>query len=166
MEYKDISMLPEVYAPVRFVLAKKGANRLIVIGFNPSTATEAHPDNTMQSVLRIATFNGYDGFIMMNVYPLRSTSPQDLPREIDGELHAANLRVIAQTLRENPTADILLAYGNLITLRDYTRRCARDIIELIKQEKRNVKCIKVLKTGFPQHPLYASSRSVLQPYNP
>ena len=58
-------------------------NRLSALGVNPSTAEPDHLDNTLKSVERIALGNGYDSFIMFNVYPQRATRPQDMARERD-----------------------------------------------------------------------------------
>ena len=57
----------------RFALIQKGKRTLFVIGLNPSSADSSTPDPTMQSVLRIASYNGFDGYIMLNLYPLRAT---------------------------------------------------------------------------------------------
>ena len=63
---------------VRYVLGYSGINPLICIGINPSTATPDKLDNTLRSVERIALNNGYDSFMMFNVYPIRSTVFENL----------------------------------------------------------------------------------------
>ena len=63
----------------RFALVQEGQRTLFVIGLNPSTADSLTPDPTMKAVLRIAEYNHFDGFIMINLYPLRATEPSDLP---------------------------------------------------------------------------------------
>ena len=78
----------------RYALIQEGQKTIFVIGLNPSTANESSPDPTMQFTMRIAEYNGYDGFIMLNLYPLRATKPKDLPKDIDIELHNQNLREI------------------------------------------------------------------------
>jgi len=44
---------------------------------NPNTAEPKHLDNTMKSVDRLAKTNGFDSWIMMNVYPEPHTNPND-----------------------------------------------------------------------------------------
>ena len=61
--------VPDFYTEYRYVLGTKGEKPLICIGVNPSTAEPDHLDNTLKSVERIALGNGYDSFIMFNVYP-------------------------------------------------------------------------------------------------
>ena len=50
---------------------------LYVFGINPSTATESRPDPTMRKIIGFAIRNGFEGFAMMNLYPLRSTNPYE-----------------------------------------------------------------------------------------
>ena len=75
--------VPDFYTEYRYVLGTKGQNPLICIGVNPSTAQPDRLDNTLKSVERIALGNGYDSFIMFNVYPQRATRPQDMAKERD-----------------------------------------------------------------------------------
>ena len=83
--------VPDFYTEYRYVLGTKGENPLICIGVNPSTAEPDHLDNTLKSVERIARGNGFDRFIMFNVYPQRATRPQDMARVRDERLHRANM---------------------------------------------------------------------------
>ena len=66
---------------VRYVLGQPGKNNLLVIGVNPSTATPDEPDPTIKKVMKITEDNGYDGWIMVNLYPQRSTNPKGMERE-------------------------------------------------------------------------------------
>ena len=64
---------PDYYAEYRYLLGTRGRNPLICIGINPSTAEPDNLDNTLKSVERIAAGNGYDSFLMFNVYAQRAT---------------------------------------------------------------------------------------------
>ena len=68
--------VPDFYTEYRYILGTRGNNPLICIGINPSTAEPDHLDNTLKSVSRIAAGNGFDSFIMFNVYAQRATSPK------------------------------------------------------------------------------------------
>jgi hypothetical protein len=94
MNYYGIEMIPDVNSDIRFALLKRGERTLYVFGVNPSTATDTHSDRTMSKVIGFASRNDYDGFVMMNLYPLRSTDPFALPKKIDKELHQKNLEMI------------------------------------------------------------------------
>lgn len=55
---------------------------LVVVGLNPSTASEAEPDDTCQRWLSMAQRWGYEALTVLNLYPLRATSPKDMKRGI------------------------------------------------------------------------------------
>ena len=71
---------PNFYSEYRYILGTKGKNPLICIGINPSTAEPDNLDNTLKSVERIAHGNGFDSFIMFNVYAQRATNPDAMER--------------------------------------------------------------------------------------
>ena len=78
---------------IRYVLAKYEANPLIVFGINPSTATAEENDTTISIVERIAKMRGCDGYIMLNVYHIRTTAiGKDYPEEIDFNILEENLK--------------------------------------------------------------------------
>ena len=74
--------VPDHYSEYRYILGTKGSRPLVCIGINPSTAAPDRLDNTLKSAQRIALFNGYDSFIMFNVYAQRATIP-DVEAEFD-----------------------------------------------------------------------------------
>ena len=55
----------------RYVLASRCTKPLVVIGVNPSTANEKYPDPTVRKVIGFAKLNNYDGFVVLNLQPLR-----------------------------------------------------------------------------------------------
>lgn len=55
---------------------------LVVVGLNPSTASEAEPDDTCQRWLSMAQRWGYEALTVLNLYPLRATKPADMKRGI------------------------------------------------------------------------------------
>ena len=69
---------PENNPDLRYLLAKKGKNNLLVVGLNPSTADAENSDPTMRNIDRIAGNNGYDGWLLVNLYPRRKSNPADL----------------------------------------------------------------------------------------
>lgn len=98
MDYNNISM--EGDNMMRFVLQKVGAKPLVVLGLNPSTADDSTPDNTIRRIMHLAEHNGFDSFVMFNVYPLRATKPKDLPYDIDYDIHNRNLECIRLTMNK------------------------------------------------------------------
>ncbi len=164
MNYENIKMYPPQRTHTRYSLIKDGAKMLIVVGFNPSTADDTKIDATMRFVLGIAEFNEYDGFAMVNLYPLRSTNPDDLPLNADEELIKENFSHIDSILEEYPTADILLAYGNLVNSRPYTKEIARNLLELFNNKSRQIYCLAKLRSGNPKHPLRTPFSTKLQKF--
>ena len=69
---------PNFYSEYRYILGTRGKNPLICGGINPSTAKPDALDNTLKSVQRIADGNGFDSFLMFNVYAQRATRPDDM----------------------------------------------------------------------------------------
>ena len=67
--------VPNVYGEYRYILGTRGSRPLICMGINPSTAAPGALDNTLKSVERIALGNGFDSFLMFNVYAQRATDP-------------------------------------------------------------------------------------------
>lgn len=110
----------------RFVLGVSGNHPLICFGVNPSTANHEYADKTLHMVEQIAKRNGFDSWIMFNVYPHRSTDPKCLPCSRDDDLHHENLRYIERYLRETDLT-LWAAWGEPITERDYLIDCLYDI---------------------------------------
>ena len=63
--------VPHTYSEYRYILGTRGLKPLICVGINPSTAAPDALDPTLQSAQRIALNNGYDSFLMFNVYAQR-----------------------------------------------------------------------------------------------
>ena len=82
---------PNFYSEYRYILGTRGEHPLICIGVNPSTAEPDHLDNTLKSVERIALGNGFDSFLMFNVYAQRATDPDAMERVCNSLLHRENL---------------------------------------------------------------------------
>jgi len=158
MKYnEEIKMIPEVYSDIRFALLKEGERILYVFGLNPSTATDTHSDRTMTKVIHFAEDNNYDGFVMMNLYPLRSIYPSALPKIIDKELHQKNLEKIWEIMANIHNLDILLAFGDSIYVTPYLKYCLFDIVNLLKPLDPQWKQIgNPTKYGNPRHPSRAA----------
>ena len=81
---------PNFYSEYRYILGTRGQKPLICIGINPSTAQPDDLDNTLKSVQRIALGNGYDSFLMFNVYAQRATDPDAMEKVCNPLLHREN----------------------------------------------------------------------------
>lgn len=145
----------------RFVLGFDNSNPLIVIGVNPSTADDNKPDATIRRIIGYTQRNGFDGFLMLNVYPQRATLPRNLSKECDTELHKQNVQHITQLLSTHSRPTILAAFGDTILIRPYLKSCFADIVFSVLELKPNwLQIGNPTKKGNPRHP----SRGHYQPF--
>ena len=159
---------PNFYSEYRYILGTRGKNPLICIGINPSTARPDDLDNTLKSVERIALGNGFDSFIMFNVYAQRATNPDDMEKELNAMLHAENMKAFeyALALSENSAPAVWAAWGTIIEKRDYLSDCVRDMISLgEKYAAQWFSAGKKSKKGHPHHPLYLKKDSLLENFS-
>ena len=90
--------VPHTYSEYRYILGTRGLKPLICVGINPSTAAPDALDPTLQSAQRIALNNGYDSFLMFNVYAQRATRPDDMEPTCNAALHAENRKAFRYLL--------------------------------------------------------------------
>ena len=157
---------PNFYSEYRYILGTRGEKPLICIGINPSTAEPDHLDNTLKSVDRIAHYNGYDSFLMFNVYAQRATDPDTMERQLNPRLHAENLEAFRYLLSLSPEPAIWAAWGNIIEKRTYLPQCLRDFLEAGKERGARWYCAGAIsKRGHPHHPLYLRKDEPLRPFD-
>ena len=160
--------VPNHYSEYRYILGTRGRKPLICIGINPSTAAPDNLDNTLKSVERVALHNGYDSFIMFNVYAQRATNPDDMEPACNLDLHQENMNAFDYVLSLDKAGApaVWAAWGTIIEKRDYLPGCVRDMIRI--GEARNAvwySAGKRSKKGHPHHPLYLRKDSVLEPFD-
>ena len=157
---------PNFYSEYRYILGTRGKNPLICIGINPSTAQPGDLDNTLKSVQRIAHGNGFDSFIMFNVYAQRATDPDAMEHACNPMLHKENLEAFRYVLSigEHPT--VWAAWGTIIEKRDYLKDCLKDMIATGEAYGANWVCAgKCSKKGHPHHPLYLRKDEIIRPFD-
>ena len=159
--------VPDFYSEYRYILGTRGSNPLICIGINPSTAAPDHLDNTLKSVERIALYNGYDSFIMFNVYAQRATDPDDMEPECNMKLHRENMKAFEYVLRLcGEGAAIWAAWGNIIEKRPYLFECVRSMIAISERYGAAwYSAGKISKKGHPHHPLYLKKDTPLDRFD-
>lgn len=158
--------VPNTYTEYRYILGTRGNRPLICIGVNPSTAAPNRLDPTLQSVERIARSNGFDSFIMLNVYAQRATSPKLMDDECHTELHRENIEALRYALSLCEQPSIWAAWGNIIETRPYLKDCLSDMIAVSLEYNANwYHCGSLSKRGHPHHPLYLRKDELLIPFN-
>lgn len=154
-DFKKWLYVPNVYSEYRYILGTRGKRPLICIGINPSTAKPDDLDNTLKSVERIALGNGFDSFIMFNVYAQRATDPDSMERNCNLILHRENLEAFRYILSISPKPAVWAAWGTIIEKRDYLSMCLKDMAAVGEAFGAAWYCAgAVSKKGHPHHPLY------------
>ncbi len=157
---------PNFYSEYRYILGTRGKNPLICIGINPSTAQPGDLDNTLKSVERIAIGNGFDSFIMFNVYAQRATDPDAMEKQCNLQLHKENLEAFRYVLSISENPAVWAAWGTIIEKRDYLPQCLKDMLAVGQEYGASWYCAgKRSKKGHPHHPLYLRKDEKLQPFD-
>lgn len=175
MEYDNIVCVSEKIdgCKCRFILQKEGDKPLIVVGLNPSMADESASDATIRKIMGFLDVwkkkcsHDYYSFIMLNLYPLRETFPDELSKNLSYEkLHKRNMDIIAYILRKYAQGDILLCYGDSIKKVSWLKECQKDILSLIRlfPEIRLFRLGSLTNSGNSRHPSRLSYNVELEPF--
>ncbi len=151
----------------RYSLGQEGSKPLICFGINPSTAVPNNLDPTVAGVARFAVEQGYNGWLMFNLYPQRATNPDNMHKRFQKNIHQKNVDIIARLVNElSSGADVWCAWGTLIEKRPYLVRCLGDIYEELKSTNcRYFTRGKISKAGHPHHPLYLRKTSPMDGFD-
>ena len=160
--------VPNRYCDYRYILGTRGSRPLICVGINPSTAAPNDLDNTLKSVERIALGNGYDSFIMFNVYAQRATRPDDMEQSCNPALHRENMAAFRWALEQTKAGApaVWAAWGAIIEKRAYLARCLSDMIRIGQElDAAWYSAGARSKKGHPHHPQYLRKDSGLDPFD-
>lgn len=123
---------------------------VMVVGLNPSTATERDNDPTITRLERWARRNGYGSLRMYNAYAYRTPYPHELWQVAD-PVGPCNSDFIMGAIAT--CAIPVMAWGTNIKP-DYEAK-------LLEQLRRYpIFCFKETKHGHPSHPLYLSDETL------
>ena len=157
---------PNFYSEYRYILGTRGENPLICVGINPSTAKPDALDNTLKSVQRIADGNGFDSFLMFNVYAQRATRPDDMEKQMNPHLHAQNMEAFRYLLSIGEKPTVWAAWGAIIEKRNYLPECVAEMLRISREYDARWVCAgPVSKKGHPHHPLYLRKDEKIKPFD-
>jgi len=122
------------------------------IGLNPSTADHKRLDPTTRRCIKYAKEWGYDGYVMLNAFSVRSTEPSGIRTFVPNTIREINDYIIKTTVRKSSL--IIACWGNHAT---YENR-SKELKEVILANY-SLWCISVNKSGEPKHPLYTKNMS-------
>ena len=149
----------------RYLLGEPGGANVLILGVNPSTASpgESNLDPTIKRVRKIVSANGFDGWIMANLYPLRATDPDKLPLQADKKLLERNLKVLGALQSSYYIQRVWAAWGDVIDTRDYLGAALIDI-EATLEDVGWYRIGKTTRKGNPRHPLYQKESEKFEPF--
>ena len=151
----------------RFRLGKSGSRMLVVVGLNPSTATDTKRDMTIHKIERISGDNGYDGFVVVNLYPVRATVIENLPVEPDREAYGRNLDTIETMFRGLPEPHLWAAWSEGIRTRTYLQQARQDLVgRLMNLPVTWLRYGPLTKSGHPRHPSRVPYGLAFEPFDP
>jgi len=137
----------------RFALGKSGKRMLVAVGLNPSTATQEQGDPTATKVERVARQNGFDGFVLVNLCPVRATDFRMLPNRIDRGVMAANLHALEEVVAPVQGVTVWAAWGAPITARTFFVVAARAFGQRLERLTPSWQHFGPLTVGgHPRHP--------------
>lgn len=127
---------------------------------NPSTADHQEPDATVKRCMRFAMRWSHGGIVVVNLFALRATHPQELTRGIYEPEGEHNRNVITRTLSAPFVRRIVVAWGDTGALEN------RAYAFLDVHAEKEFWCIRdprkpaiLTKSGFPRHPVRLSLAS-------
>lgn len=130
---------------------------VMVIGLNPSTATEIDNDRTIERLEKWARRCGYGSLRMFNAYSFRSTDPKGLWKVAD-PVGPENFEFIRRWAPY--CSQVVCAWGTNIK-----RAHEFELLKLLSSLR--VYCFKQTAAGHPGHPLYLSDVTLdsFHPFN-
>jgi hypothetical protein len=143
----------------RFALSRAWKPNARVIGFillNPSTADDKIDDPTVKKLIDFAKYNGFGGFLLANIFSLRSPDPKSLRAHRD-PIGPSNDYWIQQVIRWSE--QVICGWGNHGTY----RQRGKEVKLLIPRAKRFV--FGFNNGGQPTHPLYLSPTKRFLPWH-
>ncbi|MGA0569602.1 DUF1643 domain-containing protein [Variovorax sp. VNK109] len=136
----------------RYTLGQSGERPLLVIGLNPSTATQERADPTVARVRKVAALHGYGGFVMLNLYPVRATDYRKLPVTVSKVAFERNLQAIEDVVAQVPEPHIWATWGQSVTYHGYFLKARDQLIErLAKYNPKWFRLGELTATGHPRH---------------
>lgn len=136
---------------VRYALGEPGSYNLVVIGLNLSMATPEKTDPTIKRIRKIVEKENLNGWIMINLYPMRTPKPDELPLTMDKKIAKKNIEVIKWIVQKYMIGRVYAAWGSNIEKRGYLIDECQKIVDAIPEEwfARGT-----TRNGHPKHPLY------------
>tara|TARA_R110000868_G_scaffold411515_3_gene705056 strand:- start:64173 stop:64700 length:528 start_codon:yes stop_codon:yes gene_type:complete len=154
-----------LYSPCaryRYALSREWVDgpRILYVMLNPSKATEAQNDPTVERCERRARALGFGGFRVCNLFGWRETSPALLKRA-EQPVGPDNDSVLRQSAAWLGTTGVILCGWGVHGA--HLERGA-EVADLLRRTGRPLRHLGVTKDGHPRHPLYVAYAQALLPW--
>lgn len=151
---------------VRYVLGELGSRPLLIMSVNPSHGAPDVDTPTLGTVRHIAQAYGYDGWIIMCLYPQRATHLKNLDELPNAAWEKENLAVINDVLSKYPNHKIWACWGTHIHDRYFLPQCLSAIVPIA--EKYNDTWMHygpLTEHGDPRYDLYLEDDEGFYPFD-
>lgn len=128
---------------------------LLFVMLNPSTADGLQDDATIRRCYGFAARAGFGELEVVNLYAYRATKPADL-KAAGYPVGPENDRHIREAVLD--AAAVCVAWGANVA--GLSR--PGEVLTLLRQMGVKVKCLRITRSGYPQHPLMLPSDCTLQ----
>lgn len=134
-----------------------GGRMVCWLMLNPSTADAEIDDPTVKRCIHFSKSWGYDGLVIVNIFPFRSSRPDECKRWIAREnqgardvIHHKNRPLVVETAKASSM--VVAAYG----AGDWYQNEAANLLEDItcnRESWPDIYCLGTNKRGRPLHPM-------------
>ena len=139
-------------------------NWLLWVMLNPSTADGVGDDATIRKIRKFAQREGYNGFLVVNLYAFRATDPKMLPplggRDGFNATGESNNAWIVNAARS--TQSCVCAWGSNKRI---TKERVVTVMTLLHRYHKKTYCLGTNNDGNPKHPLYRPDNNPLEIYS-
>lgn len=135
--------------------------RLLFVMLNPSTADAEQDDATIRRCVTFAALHGFQSLAVVNLFAYRATDPADLKRAgfpVGSDTDSYIASAVAGS-------DAVCAAWGAVGDRGPACDRVQVVVPLLRAGGKPLQCLKVTRSGHPQHPLYLPSTCRLQGFD-
>lgn len=136
---------------------EKDLPRCLYIMLNPSTAGLGNCDRTLDKCIRIAKHNGFGSIAVVNLFSYRAAKPKDL-LTVEERNDPANIATVKAAIDEAEV--VVAAWGEQGV---WFNGCY-PVLKYIEETGRTLHCLDENMYGWPRHPLFMKSDTLLKEY--
>ena len=137
---------------VCYAIGEPGFYNLLVVGLSPNDETLDNPGPLIKRIRKITTDNQFEGWMMVNLYPVNISDGDDLPEAMDSSISDNNIEVIRNLQNDYEIGRVYAIWGDDIENRDYLAEECKKISDSL-DESVNWYIRGRTRYGNPKNPL-------------